>query len=307
LYSNERRQYYGAFMYKGILLAGGTGSRLYPLTQVSSKQLLPVYDKPMIYYPLSTLMLFGIKDILIISTSFDIANIQKLLGDGSHIGLKLSYKVQDAPNGIAEAFIIGKDFIDSDDACLILGDNIFYMGDQIRDFQKQIEKNRGALLCGYHVSNPKSFGVIEFDENDNIISLEEKPKNPKSNFIAVGLYFYKNDVVERVKKLKPSGRGELEITDLNLQYLNEKKLRFFRMCRGTAWLDAGTPDSLMEAAQFVQMVEKRQGLKISCIEEIALNRDFISLEQFENLIKSYKGNSAYKLYLERILSERKNA
>lgn len=294
-------------MYKGILLAGGSGSRLYPLTLVSSKQLLPVYDKPMIYYPLATLMFFEIREILVISTPADTPNIRKLLGDGSHIGLKLSYKVQEKPNGISEAFILGEKFIGNDDVCLILGDNIFYMGDQIDEFKRTVNANVGAVVCGYHVPDPERFGVIELDECDNVVSLEEKPQNPKSNFAAVGLYFYKNDVIEKASKLKLSDRGELEITDINLEYFHENRLSAFRLCRGTAWLDAGTPDSLMDAAQFVQMVEKRQGLKISCIEEVALNKGFISLEQFEMLIKSYKNQSEYKAYLERIWAERKRA
>lgn len=292
-------------MYKGILLAGGTGSRLYPLTSALSKQLLPVYDKPMIYYPLSTLMLFGIKDILIISTAKDVPNIQQLLGDGSQIGINLTYKVQDAPNGIAEALILGKEFVDQDDVCLILGDNIFYMGDQIGDFTTTINDNPGAVICTYHVSDPQRFGVAITGEDDMVISLEEKPKAPKSNLAVTGLYFYKNDAINKAQQLKPSARGELEITDLNLEYLREKRLKAFRMVRGTAWLDAGTPDSLMDAAQFVQMIEKRQGLKISCIEEIALNRDFISIQRFEELVSSYKGQGNYKLYLENVLHERK--
>ena len=292
-------------MYKGILLAGGTGSRLYPLTSVLSKQLLPVYDKPMIYYPLSTLMLFGIKDILIISTAKDVPNIQQLLGDGSQMGLNLAYKVQDAPNGIAEALILGKEFIGQDDVCLILGDNIFYMGDQIGDFTTTIQDNPGAVICTYHVPDPQRFGVAMTGEDDMVVCLEEKPKFPKSNLAVTGLYFYKNDAVTKAQQLKPSMRGELEITDLNLEYLREKRLKALRMVRGTAWLDAGTPDSLIDAALFVQMIEKRQGLKISCIEEIALNRDFISIQQFEKLVSSYKGQGNYKTYLESVLHERK--
>ncbi len=292
-------------MYKGILLAGGTGSRLYPLTSVLSKQLLPVYDKPMIYYPLSTLMLFGIKDILVISTAKDVPNIQQLLGNGSQMGINLTYKVQNAPNGIAEALILGKEFVGRDDACLILGDNIFYMGDQIGDFTATINDNPGAVICTYHVSDPQRFGIATTGKDNMVISLEEKPKAPKSNLAVTGLYFYKNDAISKAQQLKPSARGELEITDLNLEYLREKRLKAFRMVRGTAWLDAGTPDSLMDAAQFVQMIEKRQGLKISCIEEIALNRDFISIQQFEELVLSYKGQGNYKLYLENVLHERK--
>ena len=292
-------------MYKGILLAGGSGTRLMPLTAVTSKQLLPVYDKPMIYYPLSTLMLFGIQDVLIISTAKDIPNIQNLLGDGSQLGMKFAYNIQDAPNGIAEALILGKDFIGNDDICLILGDNVFYMGDQIGHFSKVINDNPGAVVCTYHVSDPQRFGIATIrDDDDVVMSLEEKPKNPKSNLAVTGLYFYKNDAIQKAAQLKPSARGELEITDLNLKYLREKRLKAVKMVRGTAWLDAGTPDSLIDVALFVQMIEKRQGLKISCIEEIALNRDFISLEQFGNLVNSYKGQGSYKLYLENILQEK---
>lgn len=294
-------------MYKGILLAGGTGSRLFPLTNVFSKQLLPIYDKPMIYYPLSTLMLFGIKDILVMSTPSDTPHIKDLLGNGKQLGLNIEYKIQKEPKGIAEAFIIGKDFIGNDDVCLILGDNIFYMSDQIKDFQAKIAQNTGAVICGYHVPDPERFGVIEFDKNDELLSLEEKPLNPKSNFAAVGLYFYKNDVTRKAEKLKPSARGELEITDINLEYLRENRLQAVRMCRGTAWIDAGTPDSLIDAAQFVQMIEKRQGLKLSCIEELALNLDFISLDQFEKLISHFPDSSDYKKYLQRILLEKKRA
>ncbi|MCR4623988.1 MAG: glucose-1-phosphate thymidylyltransferase RfbA [Alphaproteobacteria bacterium] len=294
-------------MYKGILLAGGAGTRLYPLTSVASKQLLPVYDKPMIYYPLSTLMLFEIKDILIISTTKDIPNIRQLLGDGTRMGIHLSYKVQNTPNGIAEALILGEEFIGQDDICLILGDNIFYMGDQIGHFTGTINNNPGAVICTYHVPDPQRFGVAQIAKNGMVTSLEEKPKIPKSNLAVTGLYFYKNDAVDKALRLKPSARGELEITDLNLEYLKEGRLNAFRMVRGTAWLDAGTPDSLIDAALFVQMIEKRQGLKISCIEEIALNRGFISDQQFEKLVSSYKGQGNYKLYLERVLCERKRS
>jgi glucose-1-phosphate thymidylyltransferase len=290
--------------YKGILLAGGSGSRLYPLTQVVSKQLLPVYDKPMIYYPLATLMLFEISEILIISTPQDIPNIKKLFGDGSQLGLNLSYKTQDHPNGIAEAFVLGAEFIGDDNVCLILGDNIFYMGDQLNEFSEIIRKNEGAIVCGYHASDPERYGVIEYDDNEKVLSIEEKPINPKSGFAVVGLYFYTSDVVKKTKKLKPSTRGELEITDLNNEYLKEHRMKALRMCRGTAWLDAGTPDSLMEAAQYIQLIEKRQGLKISCIEEIALNRGFIDEVQFFKLIDKYKDGSDYKKYLKKIINER---
>jgi glucose-1-phosphate thymidylyltransferase len=291
--------------YKGILLAGGSGRRLFPLTQVVSKQLLPVYDKPMIYYPLSILILFGISEILIISTPQDTPHIEKLLGDGSQLGIKLSYKSQGYPNGIAEAFILGDDFIKDSNVCLILGDNIFYMGDQLNDFLSIIQKNDGAVVCGYHVPDPERYGIVEFDDAENVLSIEEKPQNPKSNFAVVGLYFYTPDVVQKAKKLTPSGRGELEITDLNKEYLSENRIKVLRMCRGTAWLDAGTPDSLMDAAQFVQLIEKRQGLKISCIEEIALNRGLINRRQFAELVNQYKGESDYKRYLMRVLSDEK--
>lgn len=290
--------------YKGILLAGGSGSRLYPLTQVVSKQLLPVYDKPMIHYPLATLMLFGIREILIISTPQDIPNIERLFGDGTHLGLQLSYKIQNNPNGIAEAFILGADFIGVDNVCLVLGDNIFYMGDQLNDFSEILEKNEGAVVCGYHVPDPERYGIIEFDTNEKVLSIKEKPKNPKSGFAVVGLYFYTPDVVGKAKALHPSPRGEFEITDLNNEYLKENRMNVLRMCRGTVWLDAGTPDSLMEAAQYVQLVEKRQGLKISCIEEIALNRGFIDIAQFSKLIDKYKDGSDYKKYLLKIKEER---
>ncbi|MDR1983066.1 MAG: glucose-1-phosphate thymidylyltransferase RfbA [Holosporaceae bacterium] len=291
--------------YKGILLAGGSGSRLHPLTQVVSKQLLPVYDKPMIYYPLAMLMLFGISEILVISTPEDTPNIEKLLGDGGNLGLKLSYKVQNHPNGIAEAFILGADFVGDDNVCLILGDNIFYMGDQLNDFSEIIQKNEGAVVCGYHVPDPERYGVIEFNDDERVLSVEEKSPNPKSNFAIVGLYFYTPDVVKKAKTLTPSARGELEITDLNREYLRENRMKVLRMCRGTAWLDAGTPDSLMDAAQFVQLIEKRQGLKISCIEEIALNRKFIDIAQFAKLVDGYKDGSDYKKYLLKIMEERK--
>ncbi|MDR1362359.1 MAG: glucose-1-phosphate thymidylyltransferase RfbA [Holosporaceae bacterium] len=290
--------------YKGILLAGGSGSRMYPLTQVMSKQLLAVYDKPMIYYPLATLMLFGIREILIISTPRDIPHMEQLFGNGERLGLQLSYKVQSHPNGIAEAFILGADFIGDDNVCLILGDNIFYMGDQLNDFSEIISPNAGAVICGYHVPDPEKYGVIEFAENDKVLSIEEKPKLPKSNFAVVGIYFYTSDVVQKAKKLSPSARGELEITDLNNEYLKENRMNVLRMRRGSAWIDAGTPDGLMDAAQFVQLIEKRQGLKISCIEEIALHRGFIDMEQFTNLIVSCKDGSDYKKYLEKIMHEK---
>lgn len=290
---------------KGILLAGGSGTRLYPLTKTTSKQLLPVYDKPMIYYPLSTLMLFGIKEVLIISTPKDTPNIEELFGDGSRLGMKIHYAIQNEPKGIAQAFTIGADFIGNDDVCLILGDNIFYMGDQIHSFKKQIEANKGGIVFGYYVNDPKRFGIIEVEDEQNhkILSLEEKPEHPKSNIAAVGLYFYKNDVIEKARHLKPGKRGELEITDLNKEYLQENRLEACLLKRGTVWLDAGTPDSLMDAATYVQLIEKRQGLKISCIEEIAYRRKFISDEQFLSIINELPDGINYKEYLKRVYKE----
>lgn len=288
---------------KGIILAGGSGSRLYPLTETTSKQLLPVYDKPMIYYPLSTLMLFGIKDILIISTPQDTPNIAKFFGDGSRIGLNISYKVQDAPNGIAEAFILGEEFVGNDDVCLILGDNIFYMGEQIKSFREEIENNPGGVVFGHHVSDPERFGVVEFDKDFKAISIEEKPKNPKSNYAVVGLYFYNSDVIEKAKNLKPSARGELEITDLNKEYLEEGRLKVAVMRRGNAWLDAGTPQSLLDSSNFIEIIEKRQGLKIACIEEIAYRRGFINDAQMLDIINSLKDGVDYKNYLKTVYEE----
>jgi len=290
---------------KGIILAGGSGTRLYPLTKTTSKQLLPVYDKPMIYYPLSTLMLFGIKDILIISTPQDTPNIEKLFGDGSKIGLKIHYAIQNEPKGIAQAFTIGADFIGSDDVCLILGDNIFYMGEQFHTFCDEVEKNKGkcATIFAYHVSDPERFGVVEFDKDHKAVSIEEKPAHPKSNYASVGLYFYPADVVQKARGLKPSKRGELEITDLNNLYLQEGRMSVVPMRRGNAWLDAGTPESLMESGAFVQIIEKRQGLKIACIEEIAYRRGFIDDKGMQNLIDELKDGN-YKKYLIKVYEER---
>ena len=288
---------------KGIILAGGSGSRLYPLTETTSKQLLPVYDKPMIYYPLSTLMLFGIREILIISTPVDTPNIERFFGDGKKLGLKISYKVQPEPKGIAQAFTLGEEFIGGDDVCLILGDNIFYMGEQVDHFRKEVAKNSGGTVFGYHVSDPERFGVVEFDKEENVISIEEKPKNPKSNYAVVGLYFYKSDVVEKAKALKPSARGELEITDLNKAYLNEGRLRVVRMKRGNAWLDAGTPKALLDSSNFVEIIEARQGLKIACVEEIAYRRGFINKEQMKALIDNLKDGVDYKAYLKKVYEE----
>lgn len=290
---------------KGIILAGGSGTRLYPLTSCTSKQLLPVYDKPMIYYPLSVLMLFGINEILIISTPEDTPNIKQLFGDGSHLGLQLSYKVQEKPNGIAEAFIIGKDFIQNDKVSLILGDNIFYIQSQMQNYRNIIKENKNiATVFGYHVSDPERFGVVEFDENKRAISIEEKPQQPKSNYAVTGLYFYPNDVVEKAINLKPSKRGELEITDLNKLYLAENRLNVIPLKRGTAWLDAGTPDSLMESSQFVQIIEKRQGLKLACIEEIAYHQGFIDTQQMLKLINKLKDGVPYKEYLQKVYEEK---
>ena len=289
---------------KGILLAGGSGTRLYPLTKIISKQLLPVYDKPMIYYPLSILMLFGIKDILIISTPQDTPNIENLFQDGSKLGLNIKYKVQENPDGIAQAFLLGEEFIGDDDVCLILGDNIFYMGDQLDSFKKEINKNKGdkATIFAYHVNDPERFGVIEFDKDLKVLSIEEKPKEPKSNYVSVGLYFYPSDVVNKAKTLKPSARNELEITDLNNLYLKENRLSVVPMKRGNAWLDAGTPDSLMDSSNFIQIIEKRQGLKIACIEEIAYKNKFINDEKMIEIINGLKKGN-YRDYLLKVYEE----
>ena len=298
---------------KGIILAGGSGSRLYPMTQSISKQLIPVYDKPMIYYPLSTLMLFGISEILIISTPRDLPMIQSMFGDGSRLGLRLDYKIQEAPNGIAQAFTLGEEFIkrkdnpndEDQDVCLILGDNIFYMGDQYHSFKKEVKQNEGknATIFAYHVKDPQRFGVVEFNKDQKAISIEEKPANPKSNYALVGLYFYPSDVVEKAKSLTPSARGEYEITDINSMYLEEGRLNVVPMRRGNAWLDAGTPDSLMSASSFVQIIEHRQGLKIACIEEIAYRRGFINDTQMLNIINELKDGCTYKTYLQKVYDE----
>ena len=291
---------------KGIILAGGSGSRLYPLTQVISKQLLPVYDKPMIYYPLSTLMLFDIRDILIISTPQDTPNIEKLFGDGKKLGLNIQYAVQPEPKGIAQAFTIGADFIGNDDVCLILGDNIFRMLEALPEFKKEVNRNRGtrATIFAYHVPDPERFGVVEFDKNFKAVSIEEKPKKPKSNYASVGLYFYPGDVAEKARQLVPSARGELEITDLNNMYLKEGRMSVVPMRRGNVWLDAGTPVSLMEASTFIGLIEQRQGLKIACIEEIAYRMGYIDDEQMMRLIHAMKDGSSYKEYLKKIYRER---
>lgn len=292
---------------KGIILAGGSGTRLYPLTKTTSKQLLPVYDKPMIYYPMSTLMQFDIRDILIISTPQDTPNIERLFGDGNTLGMSIHYEIQQHPQGIAQAFTIGEKFINNQDVCLILGDNIFHMDEQFPWFRKTVQKNQGqrATIFAYHVSDPERFGVVEFDDKLNAVSIEEKPKNPKSNFASVGLYFYPGDVVEKAKSLKPSARGEYEITDLNNMYLAEHRMSVVPMQRGNAWLDAGTPKSLMDSSNFVQIMEERQGLKIACIEEIAYRRGFINKKQLNRIIDGLK-DSDYKKYLIKVSMETKH-
>ena len=288
---------------KGIILAGGSGTRLSPLTLAVSKQLMPVYDKPMIYYPLSTLMLAGIRDILIISTPHDLPGFEKLLGDGSRIGCNFSYKIQEVPNGLAQAFVLGEEFIGKEKAALVLGDNIFYG----KGFGKILRENtdiEGGLVYAYHINDPERYGVVEFDANQNAISIEEKPKQPKSNYAVPGLYFYDNDVVEIAKNLKPSARGEYEITDVNKAYLEAGKLKVQKMDRGTAWLDTGTFASLMQAGQYVQVIEERQGLKIGCIEEIAWRMSFIDDEQL-NKVAVPLMNSGYGRYLiEQLKGER---
>lgn len=284
---------------KGIILAGGSGTRLYPLTKTISKQLLPVYDKPMIYYPLSVLMLAGIKDILIISTPQDLPKFEQILNDGSDYGIKLSYEEQAAPNGLAEAFIIGEKFIGDDDVCLILGDNIFF-GHEFGDFLKQavdtIKEKEGGLIMAYRVKDPERYGVVEWDENQKVLSIEEKPKNPKSNYAVVGLYFYDNTVVDIAKNLEPSPRGELEITDVNKKYLEQKTLKTMQMGRGFAWLDTGTHESLLDAATFVKTLEDRQGVKIACIEEIAFSKGWITKEHLMKQAEALKKNQ-YGQYL----------
>ena len=287
---------------KGIILAGGSGTRLYPITKGISKQLIPVYDKPMIYYPLSTLMLAGITDILVISTPEYTPLFEQLLGDGSDIGISLTYKVQEKPNGLAEAFILGADFIGNDSVCLILGDNIYYGSGLSKLVQEVAQKADGATVFGYHVNDPERFGVVDFDSNMKALSIEEKPENPKSNYAVTGLYFYDNTVVEKAKNLKPSDRGELEITDINKLYLDEGKLDVKLMGRGYAWLDTGTHDSMMEAASFIATIQKRQNLKVACLEEIAYRMGYISKEKLVELAQPMKKND-YGQYLLRLAKE----
>lgn len=285
--------------YKGIILAGGSGTRLHPATQVISKQLLPVYDKPMIYYPLSILMLAEIKDILIISTPQDIGRFEQLLGNGAQWGIKLSYAIQEKPEGLAQAFLIGEEFLNGSPACLILGDNMYY-GSGMTELLKSAQTESGATVFAYQVSDPERYGVVEFDQNKRAVSLEEKPAIPKSDFAVTGLYFYDSNVVANAKKVKPSSRGELEITDLNKIYLEQGNLNVVTMKRGFAWLDTGTHDSLLEASNFIQTVEHRQGIKIACLEEIALHKGWLSKEQIREQVKTM-GKSTYAEYLRRIV------
>ena len=288
---------------KGIILAGGSGSRLYPVTQSISKQLLPVYDKPMIYYPLSTLMLAGIQDILIISTPHDTPRFELLLGDGNQWGLNIQYKIQPSPDGLAQAFILGDSFIGNDLSALVLGDNIFYGHDFNELLMNAMKREEGATVFAYHVNDPERYGVAEFDKSNKVLSLEEKPKNPKSKYAVTGLYFYDKNVVSMAKSLKPSARGELEITDLNRLYLEKQKLNVEIMGRGYAWLDTGTHDSLLEASQFIATLENRQGLKVSCPEEISYRQGWINADQLEKLAAPLS-NNGYGHYLQRILKEK---
>ncbi len=288
---------------KGIILAGGSGTRLYPLTKSISKQLIPIYDKPMIYYPLSILMLAGIRDILVISDPRNISLYQDLLGNGHQYGINILYKVQHSPDGLPQAFLIGEDFIENDRVCLILGDNIFYGHGLPKILHKAASNNNEAVVFGYYVNNPERYGVVDFDNENNVLSIEEKPRQPKSNFAITGLYFYPNDVVSKAKSLTPSTRGELEITDLNKLYLKDHELKVELLGRGIAWLDTGTHESLLEASNFIQTIEKRQGLKISCIEEIAYKNGYISKEELMNLAKPLQKNQ-YGQYLLKIAQKK---
>lgn len=284
---------------KGIVLAGGSGTRLHPITKGVSKQILPIYDKPMIYYPISVLMLAGIREILIISTPDDIGNFEKLLGDGSDLGMRFEYKIQPSPDGLAQAFILGEEFIGEDDVCLVLGDNIFHgqgLSKLLQSARENVEKESKATVFGYYVDDPERYGVAEFDQNGNVISIEEKPAKPKSNFAVVGLYFYPNDVIQVAKNVKPSDRGELEITSVNADYLGQNRLMVEIMGRGYAWLDTGTHDSLIEAGSFIQTIEKRQGLKVACLEEIAFEEGFIDAEKVKELAKPL-AKTGYGQYL----------
>ena len=288
---------------KGIILAGGSGTRLYPITKSISKQIIPVYDKPMIYYPLSVLMLGGIREILIISTPDDLHLYQELLGDGHHLGIDITYAMQPSPDGLAQAFIIGESFVGNDNVCLILGDNIYYGHGFESTLSAAASLNDGAIVFGYYVHDPERYGVVEFNDAGGVISLEEKPLKPKSNYAVTGLYFYSNDVIQKAKTLKPSARGELEITDLNRLFLEENRLQVKIMGRGMAWLDTGTPESLLQASSYIYTIEKRQGLKISCIEEIAYKKGFIDKVQLLKLAEGLK-KSAYGQYLSSIANEK---
>lgn len=290
---------------KGIILAGGNGTRLYPSTMAISKQLLPIYDKPMIYHPISVLMLAGIRDILIISTPQDLPNFKRLLGDGSQYGISFSYKEQPSPDGLAQAFILGEEFIQDDDVALILGDNIFYgprFSGQLKFVSKCIKNNGGATIFAYEVRDPERFGVVEFDENDKVLSIEEKPQKPKSNYAVTGLYFYDNKVIEYAKTLKPSARGELEITDLNRIYLEKQQLNVVKLGRGFSWLDTGTHASLLRASQYVQTIEENQGIKIACLEEIAYRMKYINKEELRKTVEKYNNNEYFD-YVKHLIEE----
>ncbi len=289
---------------KGLILAGGSGTRLYPLTKSISKQIIPVYDKPMIYYPMSVLMLAGIREILVISTPDDIHLYKKLLGDGNQLGMEISYEMQPSPDGLAQAFIIGEKFIGNETACLVLGDNIFYGHGFGKELLETAKLKDGAVIFGYYVTDPERYGVVDFDESGKVLSIEEKPKHPKSNYAVTGLYFYSNDVIEKAKNLKPSARGELEITDLNKLYLEEDRLQVKLLGRGNAWLDTGTHKSLLQASNYIATLEERQGLKVSCIEEIAFIRGYIDRKQLTELAKPLSKNQ-YGQYLMRLADEKR--
>lgn len=291
---------------KGIILAGGSGTRLYPLTKSVSKQILPIYDKPMIYYPLSVLMLAGIREVLLISTPRDIEVFKELFGDGKSLGLEISYCIQPSPDGLAQAFLLGEDFIGDDNVCLVLGDNIFYGYGLPKILENAANLDNGAVVFGYYVNDPKRYGVVEFDENRNVVGIEEKPEDPRSNYAVTGLYFYDNTVIEKAKTLKPSPRGELEITDLNKCYLEEGTLKTELLGRGMAWLDTGTHESLMQASNFIASIEQRQGLKVACLEEIAFRKGYISASELEVLAKPLLKNQ-YGQYLMKLLDKRSQA